>query len=40
MDLQMPIMDGFEASKQILEQQRLNKPNDIKDICDIVALTS
>ena len=37
MDLQMPEMDGFKASEQILE---LTKQQGVVDYCHIVALTS
>ena len=37
MDLQMPVMDGFDASEAILKYQ---KDNNLKSTCSIVALTS
>ena len=37
MDLQMPVMDGFDASESILNYQR---EHNLKSVCSIVALTS
>ena len=37
MDLQMPVLDGFDASEKILKYQR---ENELANNCSIVALTA